>query len=308
MKPSLFFSVLFFCLMPLVGSAQIATPAIDPSEPTWLASAGSWRFGTSVALGSQSSYEKTDWQKVNSHGAGNNALIVFQPSHVTSEIYSLSGGKNLTWEASSDSLYIEERKESRFSLSVRGDGRVSVGLGAINREFNSRGVLRTQKGFGGSFGFRIGDGLYGGMGMDRLTEVTVGSKDKIWSDYAAGLALVYGDPDSSMFRFELGGKSSPQVLGAGSSFESVHRKQTKQYGDLELLWGRWFLSGRSTQTKRFAALPDEINQQSSEQRAGIGYRSLGFSVIFYGGQVEAKEKSSWYKERNFRANLAIGFL
>jgi len=286
---------------------QVATPSIDPSAPVWLASAGSWRFGTSLAVGNQYGSQETDVQKVAAHGLGTAGLIVFQPSHVTSEIYSLSGGQRAVWEASSDNLYIEKKSESRFNLSVRGDGRVSVGLGGISRKIDSQNVLRTQKGFGGSFGFRLGDGFYGGLGMDRLTESVVGEEDKIWSDYTGGLSLAYGDPDSSMFRFEVAGKMSP-LVAKGDTFAAVHQKKTEQYADLELLWDRWFFSGRGLQTKRFATLSGEIDQQDTELRYGLGYRRLSVSLIFYRILVDTQGATGWYKERSYQATVAIGFL
>ena len=306
MKPKHILILLLLCGLPLSVFAQIATPSIDPASPALLASAASWRFGTSVAVGSEYGFQETDLQKSASRGLGSTGLIAFQPTHVTTEIYALSGDQRSVWDASSDQLYPRSRKQTQVNLSVRGEGRVSVGLTGFNQEIDSRGVVRSQKGFGGSFGFRLGDGVFFGVGMNRHSETVLNSSDKQWNDYLAAVALAYGDPDSSMFRVEVGGQTSPLVL-KGTGYEDVHYKTQKQFGDLEILWSRWFLSARSSSVKRFAALVGETDQTVQRIRYGLGYRSLSYSFIMYRTLADTKVATKEYRERYFQATLGIGF-
>ena len=190
---------------------------------------------------------------------------------------------------------------------MRGEGRVSVGLGGISRAKESRGIFRQQSGFGGSFGFRLGEGFFGAVGMNRITEKVAAVEDKQWNEMLGGLALVYGDPDSSMFRLEGSLVSSPLVAG-GTGLETIHHKTWEQNADLELLWSRWYLSAGSTTTKTFPALVREGDQHLTRIRYGLGYRKLSFSLIFYRTLADEQLGSKMYKERGYGATLGFGFL
>jgi len=271
-----------------------------------LASASSWRFGTSVGVGGQSGYQQTDAQIKKDPVSESYGLIVFQPTHVTTELFSQANQKRSSWDATSDQLYRVVSSESQVNMAVRGAGRVSVGLGVLQQSETSRGVLRTRKGFGGSFGFRVGTGFFVGLGVQRMREKVAQTLEKQWNDYLGGVALVYGDPDSSMFRLEVGGKASP-LVSKGQSFAETHYKTQTQFGDLELLWSRWFGSVRVQEKKRFAALTGEKDQQMKQLKYGLGYRKLSFSLIFYRTLEDKRLLSQWYKERSFGATMGVGF-
>lgn len=287
--------------------AQVATPSVDPAEPTRLAAASSWRFGGSAAMGSYYGHQETAATKTDATSFANSGLLVFQTGDMIFEAYGMGGDTTQEWDASSDLLYEAERGQSRVNLSVRGEGRVAVGLSSIQRSQDSRGVRRDQSGFGGSFGLRIGEGVFFAAGMNRMGEKVSGYDDKQWNEYLAGFALVYGSPESDFFRLEISGLSEPEVSD-GDQLAQVHHKRTENIGELEVLVDNWLLSARSTTTKRFAALDGEEDQQSTQVRYGLGRRSLDFSWVLYRILADEREGDAWYKERYFKFTIGFGFL
>lgn len=294
-------------LSPSLVWGQVATPAIDPARPAKMGAASSWRFGPSVAVGSQYGGQQTNQQKVEGHGFGSTGSLVLQTSRVTVELASMSSDNQAVWDATSDLLYPSLQSDSSGFVAVRGEGRVSVGLGGISRSQESRGINRKQSGFGGSFGVRMGEGFFGAVGMNRITEKVANFEDKQWNEVLGGLGLVYGDPDSSMFRLEGSLATSPQVVG-GTGLENVHHKTWEQNADLEVLWNRWYLSVGSTTTKSVSALANEGDQNLTRVRYGLGYRKLSFSLIFYRTLADEQSGDKMYKERAYGATLGFGFL
>ncbi|MDT8446142.1 MAG: hypothetical protein RRB13_04525 [bacterium] len=297
---------LFLVVVPKVN-AQVATPPIDPAEPTLISAASSWRFGGSMALGTDYGYQETQATKTDAKVTGPSALLVFSGKEVIWEFYNKSSDTAYEWDSTSDQLYQYTRSNQQLNLSVRGEGRVSVGLGAIARSDDSRGIQRKQSGFAGSFGVRIGDGFFLGAGMNRVTEKVADFEDKQWNEYMGGAGFAYGSPEKNMFRLEVSGTSEPEVSG-GTSLEQVHHKRTRAIEEMEVLWHNYLVTVRAVQSKSFAALDGESDRQENQMRYGLGLRSLGFSWILYRTLADERVGDNWYKERYYKMTLGFGFL
>ena len=287
--------------------AQVAVPSIDPAEPVLVPAASSWRMGTSVGGGSHYGSQKTTQEKVANHEFGSYGLIVFQPTHVTTEIYATENDNQAQWDSTSDILYEYQHKEQRVNLAVRGEGRVSVGLGVLSRTWDSRGIERNHRGFGGSFGVRIGDGMYLAAGMNRVTEKIDSYEDKQWNETLGGLGFAYGDPDSSMFRLEGSMFTRPEV-NKGETRADINPKQVQQIGDLEILLSRYLFSAKSTVTKTSAGVSGEADQELRQMRYGIGYRRLNFSWVLYRIQGTEAQGDKKHEQSYYKMTMGVGFL
>ena len=262
-----------------------------------------------ISCGSQSSSpSKTDKdQKVIEHQFDNYGILVFQPTHVTTELYATFDDNQAQWDSTSDLFYPYKHQEQRLNLAVRGEGRVSVGLGAVRRSWDNRGLLRQHKGFGGSFGVRIGDGMYLAAGMNRITEEVAEHEDKQWNEFLAGIGFAYGDPDSSMFRFEASMARVPEVI-KGTVLADINQAQTEQVTDLEILLYRILFSAKNKVTKTLATLPDQADQELTQVRYGFGYRRLGFSWIFYQTRGVEGQGDNKHEQLYYKTTVGFGFL
>lgn len=287
--------------------AQVATPSIDPGQPVQMAAASSWRMGSSIGLGTSYGRQTTSAGRYGDRAFGSQGLLVFQPTHVTTEIFGVSNDDQAQWDATSDLLYPYQHQEQRIGLSVRGDGRVSVGLGGLSRGWTSRGIERSQKGLSGSFGVRVGEGMFLATGVNRVTETVDGLEDKQWNETLAGWGFVYGSPESNMFRLEVSQFTTPEVIG-GTTLAEINHRQVQQVGDLEILLSQYLFTAKGTLTKTTAVLAGEADRELFEKRFGLGYRSWGFSSMLYQVRAVQLEADKRHEVLYYKLTLGVGFM
>lgn len=292
--------------MSSVAFGQVATPSIDPSLPTYTGSASSWRFGSTLAAQSFIGKEKTPTQstpdKTKTKGAG--GLLAWQPTQVTLEMSGVAGLVDPVWDASSDAVVEHLITEQKASISVRGKNRVSVGIDVREKATAVEDVTRSESAFGGSFGIRIGEGIYLGGGQEKVVEKVEGYQDKKWTNVYSGIGLRYGWPNASMFRMEYsminrGGDDR------GDGYFNVVPKMDRSIGSIETqFWGLLFSYQYSKETE--AALTGELGDRVQElARYGGGLRTDYFTVILY--RADGKETIDAKEHLSKDWRLTVGF-
>ena len=285
---------------------QVATPSLDPSLPSLTGSASSWRFGSTLGAQSFIGKEKTPTgstpDETKPKGAG--GLLAWQPTQVTLEISGVAGLIDPVWDASSDAVTLHSINEQKASISVRGKNRVSVGIDFREKATDIESILRKESAFGGSFGIRIGDGVYLGGGQEKVVEKVEGYQDKKWTQVFSGLGVRYGWPNASMFRMEYalvnrGGDNR------GEGYLNVMPEMNRAIGSVEAqFWGLLFSYQYSKETE--AALSGEPTDRVQElARYGGGLRTDYFTVILY--RADGKETMDEKEHLSKDWRLTVGF-
>lgn len=262
--------------------AQVATPSLDPTMPAMTPSASAWRFGStfggSTTVGKERTPENSTPDKTAAKGSS--GIFAWQPTQVTIEISGDAGRKDPYWDASSDAVTTLLVNEQRASLAIRGENRVAVGVGFRAKSTDVEGVIRSESAYGGSLGFRIGDGIYVGGGLEKVIEKVTDFDDKRWSQVYTGLGLRYGWPDASMFRMEYSMIAKGDA-STGDSFLEMMPESKTTIGSIEAqFWGVMF----GYQYKKESIEPiltDETTRVRERARYGGGLRLLNFTLMLY---------------------------
>ncbi len=303
MKAILFLLSLLIYFGGASASAQVVTPSLDQLRPTLVSAASSWRFGSTVGAGSQYGWSYNSTTKVNGHSQGLDALVAWQTARASLEV---SGTQNRIldlWDPSSDTYGKETISESRFGLAIRGDGRVSVGIGGHNETLKGN-ILRQRKAFGGSFNVRLGEGFFLGGGLEKVSEMVSGYEDKRWNRVFSGAAYQYGTPESNQFRVEY-----DLIIDKGDSngvvpADLVAPKKTQTYS-VEAKFGFLILTYQDQTVTETKILNWGTERVQKEARYGLGLRGSSFSMSLY--RMDGKELRETKDQVQRAWSLNFGF-
>ncbi|MCP4298288.1 MAG: hypothetical protein GY786_22100 [Proteobacteria bacterium] len=298
--PYLFLGALLIWGQPILG--QIVTSSIDPGLPSETPSAISWRFGSAVAIESTYGERYYVYDAVGTHNIHNSGLFTWQPSQVSIELYSRVNEIIDSVDSSTDTFFETRGSQSYFSIAVRGENRVSVGIIARQNEQTSP-LTFSESSFGGSFSARVFDGLFMAVGLERVSSSGTGFETVRWEETKSGIAYLVGDPFSTMLRIELGVSSSPEVKDDVLKI----RNQTKMVskGEIELLLANYLFSFRG----KIKDLGSGTNAETTRSaRFGIGYRGTSFSLVYYFDYGEEEINSKIFSESKYLFNISYSFM
>ncbi|PCI30755.1 MAG: hypothetical protein COB67_00980 [SAR324 cluster bacterium] len=296
--------IIFLCVFwSAVVQAQVATPSIDPALPTELPSAGSWRFGSVIAADTLFGERESDVEKVKLHPLGVSALVAWQPSQVTVELYMAPETLQDDVDSSTDTFSESKQLKSYLSLSIRGENRVSVGV-TVRQLENKSTTKTTEKSFGGSVSVRVFGGLFIAAGLERVSSVRSGLDTLRWGKNLAGISLQLGDPFSKMLRLEASLRTSPEVKESTTS-AIRHQKTADMQIAAEALFSGILLSYLNRSLVEGTGI-GEVTVES--QRIGAGYRGDNLTFMFYqySGTETIGEKS--YNEKKYQATFSLSFM
>lgn len=278
--------IIFYSLALLLGAqslfAQVATPSLDPTMPSLTASGSAWRFGSTFGGSSVVGKEKTPTASTPDKTAakGSSGIFAWQPTQVTVELSGDVGIKDPYWDASTDAVTTLHVNEQKLFVAVRGENRVSVGVGFREKATDVEGVIRSESAYGGSMGFRIGEGIYVGGGLEKVIEKVPDYKDKRWSEVFSGIGVRYGWPDASMFRMEYSMISKGDG-SKGDTFLELMPESKTAIGSVEVqFWGMMFGYQYSKESIK-PTLNDLTTRVKERARYGGGLRLLNFTMMLY---------------------------
>ena len=279
---NLLISGLLLCLFTTAGVAQVVTPSLDSALPAELASAVAWRFGS--AFGANSLYRKEKSQSNENEYYYNRSgvLFAYQPGYVIGELYGESITRQTVWDSSTDSFVDSTGSFGKLSLAIRGENRVSVGIGYGSSEFRviDFDALRNTY-YEGSFSIRLFGGFYLAGSLQRVTENISTGDSRKWNNIVAGAALQFGDPFANMFRVEGSLKTSPEADFSDDTQFSTHRKSTTMNAGAEVLFSNFLFIYRYMNEIHMAPTAQDDDHTISVNRYGGGYKAGGFTLGLY---------------------------
>ncbi|MFH2132656.1 MAG: hypothetical protein ABIK68_19920 [bacterium] len=301
------FLLLLTGLITHVGSAQVVTPLLDRAFPVEMASAAGWRFGS--ALGGQTAFASLEGEteNVDTYNVDSSVLFSYQPSNIIAEFYWASPGTQYDWDYTSGSLYKNNNADGRFSLTLRGDNNVTLGIGYRIADQDTTSDTIKKSLYEGSFSLRMLDGLYLAAGMQRVTEKFASGDSRKWNRMLAGAAIQIGDPLKRMFRTEASFQTSPETTADNPAIQP-HRKTSRVQASAELLFDRFLFSYQYQNTTLGAIELETEDQTVIKHRYGIGIK-LGSALLgFYAGQGTQTAGEKELKMTSFQGTLSFGFI
>jgi hypothetical protein len=297
-------------LLAVPAWGQVIVPALDPTLPAELASAVAWRIGSTIGLESEFYNQKEDA----SNDAGTEStrtavLLAYQPGNFITEIYYAPFIKTATAiDEQSSTVTWEDKKATEFALrvAIRGNRRVSVGIGYERQEIEESGEKFSTSLFEGSFSVRLLEGLlYTGGGMQRVT-IEQGSEDSIkFNTLIAGVAIQIGDPLAMIFQMEAAMKQTPETDSEDGLIATMPKTTVSQLNS-EFHSGRFFLAYRYRQTMKEEYLPDE-NYTETLNRYGAGLKLGNWTIGLYrkAWKAEFMEEISEYDTYSLTAGYSF---
>ena len=288
-------------------SAQVVTPSLDAGFPVDMSSAAGWRFGS--ALGVQTSFAKVsgETEEVDYHNVDTSVLFAYQPSNIITEFYWASPGTDYLWDSSTDSLSKTENGDGRFSLALRGERNVTVGIGYRIMDQDTTSDTINISLYEGSFSLRMLEGLYLAAGMQRVTEKFPTGDSRKWNRILAGVALQVGDPLKTMFRTEVSYQSSPESTIDDPTI-LPHRKTSRVQAGAELVWGSFLFSYQYQNTTLGAINTETEDQTVAKHRYGFGFKIGGATMGFYAGSGTRTAGDKELKSELYQGTLSFSFI
>ncbi len=299
--------LLLFTIFSASVSAQIVTPSLDAGFPVEMASAAGWRFGS--ALGVQTSFAKVtgETDEADYHNVDSSVLFAYQPSNIITEFYWASPGTYYSWDSSADTLSKTDNGDGRFSLALRGERNVTVGIGYRIADQDSTSDTVNISLYEGSFSLRMLDGLYLAAGMQRVTEKFDTGDSRKWNRILGGVALQVGDPLTTMFRTEVSYQSSPESTVDDPTI-SPHRKTSQIQACVELLWDSFLFSYQYQNTTLGAINTETEDQTIAKHRYGIGFKMGSVTMGFYAGGGTRTAGDKELKSELYQGTLSFSFI
>ncbi len=291
-----------------VASAQVVTPQLDSAFPVEMASAAGWRFGS--ALGVQSSFAKIEsaTEEVEYHNIDSSILLAYQPSNIITEIYYASPGTQYLWDYTTDTFSKTQNVDGRFSLALRGNKNVTVGIGyriADQEDASSDTVNKSL--YEGSFSLRMLDNIYMAAGMQRVTEKFSNGESRKWNRILGGVALQFGDPLKRIFRTEASYQASPESTVDDPTI-APHRKTSQVQAVAELLFGSFLFSYRYQNITLGAVDAETEDQTDVRHRYGFGFKFGSVMLGFYAGRGTHTAGDLEAKTDFYQGTLSFGFI
>ena len=278
---SLLLSFVFVAFASSASLGQVVTPSLDPAIPAELSSAVAWRFGS--AFGAKGVYKKEKSETAENEYYYNRAgvLFAYQPGYVIGEVYAESTARQAHWDSSTDTFTDSTGSSGKLSLAIRGENRVSVGIGYGSSDQETDTEILSSLFYEGSFSLRLLGGFYLAGGIQRVTERLSSGDSRKWNNILAGAALQFGDPLSNMLRLEGSFNTSPKVEFNDQPNYPAHRETIVLSAGVEAVYSGFLLSYRYKSTTKNAPTGDDDDQAIAEHRLGVGFKMEGLTFGLY---------------------------
>lgn len=262
------------------GFSQVVTPRLDSGFPVELSSAAGWRIGSGIGGNTAVGKEESSAEDLDYHYIDSSVIFFYQPSHVVTEIYWKPAGTQYEWDTSTDALVETSTSDARFTLTIRGENRFSVGIGYRSQEKDYLSFNSTTTSYEGSFSIRVFEGLYMAGGFQRFSEkMSIGDARK-WNKILGGVALQIGDPLGSMFRLEGSYGTSPETE-SDNQIASTKPQEDEIRASVEFLFDP-FLISYSYQNFNYSALNGASDKKSTVNHGyGLGMKFGSFTLGLY---------------------------
>jgi hypothetical protein len=299
--------LLVLLLTATTGFSQVVTPSLDPALPVELASAVSWRIGSVVGVQTQAARETVKSGSTDYEPVGSAALFAYQPSNIVTELYSSPNERHLFWDASADTLSETTWVDGRFKLALRGENRVSVGIGYnINDQKTSTTTTHINS-YEGGFSIRMLDGVYIAGGLQRVTERFEIGDSRKWNRLLAGLAFQFGNPLGTIFRAEGSYHLSPASRIDNPAIPDRFATHEVQAAT-ELFVNDILVSYQYRHTRQVEVNSAGDDRTSAYHRFGFGFRFGRLICGLYGHQERTIEGDRHLDRYAYQGTLSLGFL
>lgn len=296
----IFLGFLFLILLaPQFVTAQHATAWLDPTNPSELPSAVSWRFGSALGIQHIHYYAGSGTDKYANDAeyeissTATRYLLSFQPSKLSIEASGMPEYKQIIRETPADGDVTLKQSEARLNLAVRGQDRLSIGLAAGTKRFekSTNDVNETYKFLSGSVSMRLMEVFYLAYGIEHIQDKSDGRAGNSWADQHYALGIMVGSPKANQYRFEYSITESPESLQEGDATSDINssyklKSTTKRYA-LEVLVSNWYFSYSNVllellnydNANYFASndvyFEETSGIKASKSKIGVGYKTQG---------------------------------
>ncbi|MBU2512952.1 hypothetical protein KJ966_16560 [bacterium] len=293
-------------------SSQVVVPSLDPVLACELASAIAWRVGSTVGIDvdyvSQAADTSDDAESKNTKQS---VLISYQPGNFIGELYYSPYSETKSYSFGSESINVDWENDNGVEyglrLAIRGDRRVSVGIGYEGRTHDINDYQYGYSHYEGSFSLRLFEGLlFLGAGMQRVTE-NLGSDDsRKMNRVLTGAAIQIGDPTDTIFKTEVSMKISPKTE-SDNDILGESPQTTESTLAIELLTGSFLFSYRMSQ-KVYEEYTNNDNLTEINNRYGLGTKLGSFTFSLYRNAWTAILNDETKNYDIYQATVGFNFL
>jgi hypothetical protein len=206
---------------PLTG--QVVTPSLNIISKPIMPAASSWLNLNSIGGEYRDGNGKRtlDGKEIyDLEVSGSSGMLTLSLGNIDIDAYINEARYDTKDEADAtyDGAYIKDYSENYLSLSLTGQGDVTVGA-AIHEQKrilyiaspDYEDVDIDQSGVVGSFSIRIFDSLFIGGGVERINETSSLTVDNSWTEATGGIALWFGQNTDTQFRIEASNTDSSKA-------------------------------------------------------------------------------------------------
>lgn len=205
--------------LPIFG--QVVTPSLNIISKPVMPAVSSWLKKNSVGgeYKDGNGKRELDGQEIyDLEVEGSLGVIAFSMGSLDIDAYVNEARYNVENDATYDGIYLNDLSETYISLSLTGQGNVTIGLAMHNVKknvFDSSADYEDfnveQSGIIGSFSVKVFDFLYIGAGLERITESSDITIDNEWTEATGGIAFWFGQDTDTQLRVEASVTESPKA-------------------------------------------------------------------------------------------------
>jgi hypothetical protein len=206
---------------PLTG--QVVTPSLNIVSKPIMPAASSWLNLNSIGGEySDGNGKRTldDNEIYDLEVSGSSGIVTLSMGNVDIDAYANEARYDTKDDADAtfDGAYLKNYSETYASLSLTGQGNVTVGAAIHEVKRNVFVALPDhedididQSGIVGSFSIKIFESLFIGGGVERINETSSLTVDNSWTEATGGIALWFGQNTDTQFRLEASNTDSPKA-------------------------------------------------------------------------------------------------
>ncbi|MDT8446143.1 MAG: hypothetical protein RRB13_04530 [bacterium] len=287
--------------------AQVITPSLDPSVASMGPAATGWKTEDVVALAYTDRTGKREQSGVQQYeftGSQSDVMLALTMEGAAFELASSNQSTGTKPEGVYDQPVPISNKTAQANLAIQGNDFFSMGLGYRTEEkerwlSQSYPHDRTKLTYaGGALSVRLGESFYVGGGASRVREASDLYVDNNWVESQIGLAMLFGQPGDTRFRFEASLTQTPKALqnAAADRAPAAHPGSDLQRGALELEFSGLLFSFQGDQLIERVVTVDAATGQTSSQTESVSSRAgvlwvpeMGMSLGFYFGNQQVKQ-------------------
>ncbi len=223
-----------------------------------------------------------------------------------------------------DGSFLNDSSETYLSLSLTGQGNVTVG--AAFHEVNKNVFVSSpdyenenfkHSGILASFSIKIADFLFLGGGIERIKETSTLTIDNGWTDVTGGIALWFGQETDTQFRVEISATESPESKSEADQSDTMlsaeHPNSRTNRLNIELMMNGLLFSIANTNKVFYHEYTNSDTGESADQSEDIinegSVQWIPEDGLVLGFSFKSFEHKEIYQDKieSFKINLGFKF-